>query len=164
MCRYGGSGSYGFAFGGLMPSRLLHGWGEYLMPECKGHTIWTTQIDSAYDPSSVSHFSSFGSVYQRRADGRLMTSLQLEGCYEGYLDYAYLKELDRRLAARAGTPAAKRIAEEFGRMKAEMKAVVPYGLDADLVLDPEKAMKRSFSNADAVQARKKIARWICELN
>lgn len=164
MCRYGGSGSYGFAFGGLMPSRLLHGWGEYLMPECKGHTIWTTQIDSPYDPSSVSHFLSFGSVYQRGADGRLMTSLQLEGCYEGYLDYAYLKELDRRLAARAGTAAAERIAQEFERMKAEMKSAVPYGLDADLVIDPEKAMKRAFTNADAVQARKKIARWICELN
>lgn len=164
MCRYGGSGSYGFAFGGLMPSRLLHGWGEYLMPECKGHTIWTVQVDEVYDPNSTDHFLSFGTVYQRGSGNRLLTSLQLEGCYEGYLDYAYLKELDRRLAKRAGTPAATRIAAELEKLKAEMKQVVPYGLDADLVLDPEKAMKRRFTNEDAVSVRKKIARWICELD
>jgi hypothetical protein len=164
LCRYGGSGSYGFAFGGLMPSRLLHGWGEYLMPECKGHTIWTVQVDEVYDPNSTDHFLSFGTVYQRGSGNRLLTSLQLEGCYEGYLDYAYLKELDRRLAKRAGTPAATRIAAELEKLKAEMKQVVPYGLDADLVLDPEKAMKRRFTNEDAVSVRKKIARWICELD
>ena len=164
LCRYGGSGSYGFAFGGLMPSRLLHGWGEYLMPECKGHTIWTVQVDEVYNPKSTDHFLSFGTVYQRGSDNRLLTSLQLEGCYEGYLDYAYLKELDRRLAKRAGTPTAERIAAELAKLKAEMKQVVPYGLDADLVLDPEKAMKRPFTNEDAVAVRKKVARWICELD
>ena len=36
--------------------------------------------------------------------------------------------------------------------------------DADLVLDPEKAMKRPFTNEDAVAVRKKVARWICELD
>ena len=43
-------------------------------------------------------------------------------------------------------------------------AVVPYRLDADTVLDPEKAMKRRFTNDDAIEARKKVARWICELD
>ena len=147
-----------------MPSRLLHGWGEYLMPECKGHTIWTVQVDEVYNPESTDHFLSFGTVYQRGSGNRLLTSLQLEGCYEGYLDYAYLKELDRRLAKRAGTPAAERIAAELAKLKVEMKQVVPYGLDADLMLDPEKAMKRPFTNEDAVAVRKKVARWICELD
>ena len=161
-CRYGGSGSYGNAFGGLMPSRLLHGWGEFLTPESKGHTIWTVQIDEPYVPKSVAHFTSFGSVCQRAKDGSLLSSLQLEGCLEGLLDYAYLKELDRRLAA-SSSETAKRIAAEFGKMKAEIYAVVPYRLDADTVLDPEKAMKRRFTNDDAIEARKKVARWICEL-
>ena len=164
LCRYGGSGSYGFAFGGLMPSRLLHGWGEFLMPECKGHTIWTVQVDETYDLASVRHFSSFGTVYQRLDDGSLLTSLQLEGCYEGFLDYAYLKELEKRLKLRSGTAAARRISAEFEKMKAEMDSVVPYGLDADLVIDPEKVMKKKFTNADAVAARNKIAEWICELD
>lgn len=163
LCRYGGSGSYGFAFGGLMPSRLLHGWGEYLMPECKGHTIWMVGVDTPYDPGSTEHFRSYPSVYQRTGDGRLLSTLQLEGCYEGYLDYAYLKELDRRLAARAGSPEAKRIAEEFNLLKQEMAGVVPYRLNADFVPDPEKEMKRRFTNADATAVRRKIARWICEL-
>ena len=161
-CRYGGSGSYGNAFGGLMPSRLLHGWGEFLTPESKGHTIWTVQIDEPYDAKSVAHFTSFGSVCQRAKDGRLLSSLQLEGCLEGLLDYAYLKELDRRLAA-SSSETAKRIAAEFGKMKASISAVVPYRLDADTVLDPEKAMKKRFTNDDAIEARKKVARWICEL-
>jgi len=162
LCRYGGTGSYGFAFGGLMPSRLLHGWGEYLLPESKGHTIWTVQIDPEYDPTSLDHFNSYGSVYQRYR-GKLLTSLQLEGCYEGLLDYAYLKELDRRLAANAGTETATRISVAFARLKERMQTIVPYGLDADLCLDPEKAMKQRFTNADAVRLRTKIAAWIVEL-
>lgn len=162
MCRYGGTGSYGYAFGGLMPSRLLHGWGEFLTPECKGHTIWTVQIDDPYDPDSVAHFPSFGTVYQRTADGRILSTLQLEGCYEGMLDYAYLKELERRLAASRSAKAV-RIAAEFEKMKKEMFAIVPYCLDADLMLDPERASKRRITNAEAVAARNRVARWICEL-
>ncbi|MBQ6330733.1 MAG: hypothetical protein IJI35_17070 [Kiritimatiellae bacterium] len=164
VCRYGGTGSYGYAFGGLMPSRILHGWGEYLTPECKGHTIWTVQIDAPYDPDSVSHFTSFGSVYQRTADGRLLSSLQLEGCYEGMLDYAYLKELERRLAAAGTDGKASRIAAEFEKLKERARAAVPYRLDADRMLDPEKAAKARFTNADAAEARRKVARWICELD
>ena len=83
---------------------------------------------------------------------------------EGLLDYAYLKELDRRLAASAPENVkARRIAAEFGKMKEEISAVVPCRLDADTVLDPEKAMKRRFTNDDAIEARSRIARWICEL-
>ena len=161
-CRYGGSGTYGHAFGGLMPSRILHGWGEFLTPESKGHTIWTVQVDTPYDPASVAHFTSFGSVCQRTKDGRLLSSLQLEGCLEGLLDYAYLKELERRLAS-SSSDKAKRIAVEFDQMKQRIAAFVPYRLDADRVLDPEKAAKGRFSNDDAIDARKKVARWICEL-
>lgn len=163
MCRYGGTGSYGYAFGGLMPSRILHGWGEFLTPECKGHTIWTVQIDDTYDPDSISHLTSFGSVYQRTADGRLLTSLQLEGCYEGMLDYAYLKELERRLAAASGSEKARRIAAEFEEMKKSMAAAVPYRLDADTMLDPERANRRRLTNAAVAETRKKVAKWICEL-
>ncbi len=57
----------------------------------------------------------------------------------------------------------RRGAAEFGRMKAEISAVVPYRLDADRMLDPEKAAKGRFTNDDATEARKRIARWICEL-
>ena len=163
-CRYGGTGSYGYAFGGLMPSRILHGWGEFLTPESKGHTIWTVQVNKPYAPDSIDHLSSYGTVYQRADDGRLLSTLQLEGCYEGMLDYAYLKELERRLAAKAGSETAKRISAAFELMKKEMWNVVPYRLDADLSLDPEKLAKRAFSNTDAVEARKKVAQWICELD
>ena len=163
MCRYGGTGSYGYAFGGLMPSRILHGWGEYFTPECKGHTIWTVQVDGCYEPDSLAHLTSFGSVYQRAKDGRILSSLQLEGCYEGMLDYAYLKELDRRLAAAGDGEKARRIASEFAGLKAEMLAAVPFRLDADTVLDPEKAAKRRVMNSEMVEARKKVARWICEM-
>lgn len=164
LCRYGGSGNYGFAFGGLMPSRLLHGWGEYLMPESKGHTIWLVQTERPYAPDSLDSLASFGSVYERTADGRLLTTLELEGCYEGVLDYAYLKELDRRLAKHVGEARAAQIAVAFDALKARMKDVVPYRLDADTVVDYEKEMKRPFTNADAVAARKAVARWICELD
>ena len=64
----------------------------------------------------------------------------------------------------AETPAARRISAEFEKLKSEMKSIVPYGLDADLVIDPEKAMKKKFSNIDAANLRTRIARWICELN
>lgn len=164
MCRYGGSGSYGFAFGGLMPSRLLHGWGEYLMPESNGHTIWTVQTDRPYDFGSREHLTSFGSVYERMPDGRLVSTLELEGCYEGLLDYAYLKELERRLAAHAGEVKADRIAADFAALKARMTDVIPYRLDADTVVDFEREMKRPFTNADATAIRKEVARWICELD
>ena len=164
MCRYGGGGSYGYAFGGLMPSRIIHGWGEYLTPECKGHTIWTVQIDTPYDPDSIEHLALFGTVCQRTADGRILSSLQLEGCCEGILDYAYLKELDRRLAANGDSPKARRIAAEFAQLKDRVSLAVPYRLDADTVLDPEKASKIKFTNADAAAARAKVAGWICELD
>lgn len=162
-CRYGGTGSYGYAFGGLMPSRILHGWGDYLTPECKGHTIWTVMADEPFAPDSLSHMSRYGSVYNRTSDGSFLSTLQLEGCYEGMLDYAYLKELDRRLAAAKGGEKARRIAAEFEDLKKKMWGVVPYQLDTDLFLDPEKASKRRFTNADAAAMRERIAAWIMEL-
>ena len=164
ICRYGGSGSYGFAFGGLMPSRLLHGWGEYLMPESRGHTIWLVQTDRPYAPDAHDQLASFGSVYERTADGRLLTTLELEGCYAGICDYAYLKELERRLAAHAGEARALRIAAEFAALKRKMREVVPYRLDADTVVDYEKEMKKPFTNADAEAVREVVARWIDELD
>lgn len=163
MCRYGGTGSYGYAFGGLMPSRLLHGWGEFLTPECKGHTIWTVQMNEPYDPDGISHFTSFGSVCQLAKDGSILSSLQLEGCLEGMLDYAYLKELERRLSAAKGEKAV-RIAGEFEALKNDILHSVPYRLDADTALDPERVAKKPFNNAAAAEARRKIARWICELD
>lgn len=163
-CRYGGTGSYGYAFGGLMPSRILHGWGDYLTPECKGHTIWTVMADDTFEPGSLSHMSRYGSVYNRSADGRFLSTLQLEGCYEGMRDYAYLKELERRLAAAKGCAKAKRISEELEALKKQMWDVIPYRLDADLLLDPEKAAAKRITNAEAEAARAKVAKWICELD
>jgi hypothetical protein len=44
-----------------------------------------------------------------------------------------------------------------------MADAVPYRLDADTMLDPERANKRRLTNAAVAETRKKVARWICEL-
>lgn len=56
------------------------------------------------------------------------------------------------------------IAAAFDALKARMKEVVPYRLDADTVVDYEKEMKKPFTNADAEAMREVVARWIDELD
>ena len=169
---YSLEGSYGYAFGsvhgawgGLMPSRQTVGWSEFLTPESVGHTVWLFALGGQVSQEDEMAPNGWASLTRYDKNGRLLSTLQMEGDCLGAADYAYLNTLTELLEERKSHPRRVAIAAEFDALKRSIRANWhPYCLDS---ADAERVALNgdvvTHLNADADKARQKVANWIIEL-
>ena len=159
--QYGGSGSYGYAYGGLMPSRATHGWGAYLNG-VSGYTAWTFFALRPLDMKKRSYLDTWATVIQLDTDYTLLYTLQYEGIAEGITDYAWLYTLDQTLKRNASKPAAAKIRKYFTELKKEMRRRLSDRLTAEPSVSPEDTPPELL-NYEADELRLLLISWIMEL-
>jgi len=106
---YLGAGAYDHQEGGLMPNRLMAGFGSF-RSGVRGHISFTYQnIGNAIDPFRSPIIRGYGMTFPHpRPTAKEVTifTLEWDGLCEGIIDYKYLYTLRKLIAEKAGTPAA----------------------------------------------------------
>ena len=148
-----------------MPSRQTVGWSEFLTQESRGHTVWLFATGGKVSENDETAPDGWATLTRYDGNGRLLSTLQMEGDLMGVDDYAYLYTLQSLLDERKSHPRHDAIAAEFAALKEEIRCNWhPYCLDsADAERPAADGSLRSFLNADADRARAKVANWILEL-
>lgn len=108
---YLGAGAYDNQEGGLMPNRLMAGFGSF-RSGVKGHISFTYQnIDPHHEPFRSPLLRGYGMTFphpEPTPEKVTIFTLEFDGLREGITDYKYLYTLQKLIVQKAGTDAAKR--------------------------------------------------------
>lgn len=108
---YLGAGAYDHQEGGLMPNRLMAGFGSF-RSGVSGHISFTYQnIGNAADAFRDPLIRGYGMTFPHPTptkDKVTIFTLEWDGLREGITDYKYLYTLQKLIREKAGTPAAAR--------------------------------------------------------
>lgn len=159
--QYGGSGSYGYAYGGLMPSRATHGWGAYLNG-VKGYTAWTFYAIKPLNMKTKNYLDTWATLIHITPENKLLYTLQYEGISEGIADYAWINTLEQSLKKNSQKPVAKKIKVYFEQLKKDMRKRLSDRLTAEPSVSPED-VPPELHNYQADELRLLLISWIMEL-